>query len=113
MIKRIKTKPVKVGSLTIGGDAPIVLQSMAKVHTNNVGLCVKQINQLVNAGCQLVRVAVPTRSDTEALTKIIQKVSVPIVADIHFSPERAIEALEAGAAKIRLNPGNIKNIKDC
>jgi (E)-4-hydroxy-3-methylbut-2-enyl-diphosphate synthase len=68
-----------------------------------------QINQLVRAGCRLVRIAVPTRADTAAFAKIVQKVSVPLIADIHFSAERAIEAIEAGAAKIRLNPGNIKN----
>lgn len=85
---------------------------MTKVPTTDVPRCLKQVNQLVQAGCQLVRIAVPRRADTIALAQIIQKVNVPIIADIHFSPERAIEAMEAGAAKIRLNPGNIKNRKD-
>ena len=109
MIKRRKTKTVKVGRVIIGSAAPIVIQSMTKVATVDIARCVKQINQLVQAGCRLVRVAVPTRADTTALAKIVQKVTVPLIADVHFSPDRAIEAIEAGAAKVRLNPGNIKN----
>jgi len=109
MIKRRKTKTVKVGQVIIGSRSPIVIQSMTKVATVDIARCVKQINQLVQAGCRLVRVAVPTRADTTALAKIVQKVTVPLIADVHFSPDRAIEAIEAGAAKVRLNPGNIKN----
>jgi len=109
MIKRRKTKTVKVGQVIIGSRSPIVIQSMTKVATVDIARCVKQINQLVQAGCRLVRVAVPTRADTTALAKIVQKVTVPLIADVHFSPNRAIEAIEAGAAKVRLNPGNIKN----
>ncbi len=111
MIKRRKTITVKVGSVRIGSSAPIAIQSMTKVPTVDVARCVRQINQLNHAGCQLVRVAVPTRADTAAFAKIVQKVDIPLIADIHFSPARAIEAIEAGAAKIRLNPGNIKNPK--
>jgi (E)-4-hydroxy-3-methylbut-2-enyl-diphosphate synthase len=109
MIKRRKTKTIKVGLVSIGSSAPIVIQSMTKVPTVDIARAVMQINQLVRAGCRLVRIAVPTRADTAAFAKIAQKVSVPLIADIHFSAERAIEAIEAGAAKIRLNPGNIKN----
>lgn len=109
MIKRRKTGIVRVGRVSIGSSVPIVIQSMTKVPTVNVARCVAQINQLVHAGCRLVRIAVPTRADTAAFAKIVQKVSVPLIADIHFSADRAIEAIEAGAAKIRLNPGNIKN----
>ena len=112
MIKRKKTKTIKAGSVKIGSSAPIVIQSMTKVPTVDIARCVRQINQLVRAGCRLVRVAVPTRADAVAFAKIVRKVSVPLIADIHFSAERAIEAIEAGAAKIRLNPGNIKNRKD-
>ncbi len=112
MIKRRKTKTIKAGSVKIGSSAPIVIQSMTKVPTVDIARCVRQINQLVRAGCRLVRVAVPTRADAAAFAKIVQKVSVPLIADIHFSPNRAIEAIEAGAAKVRLNPGNIKNRKD-
>jgi (E)-4-hydroxy-3-methylbut-2-enyl-diphosphate synthase len=109
MIKRRKTNTIRVGQVAIGSSAPIVIQSMTKVPTVDIARCIKQINQLIRAGCRLVRIAVPTRADTAAFAKIVQKVSVPLIADIHFSAERAIEAIEAGAAKIRLNPGNIKN----
>ena len=112
MLERRKTKIVKVGQVAIGSAAPIVIQSMTKVPTVDISRCVRQINQLVKAGSRLVRVAVPTRADNLAFAKIVQKVSVPLIADIHFSPQRAIEAIEGGAAKIRLNPGNIKNQRD-
>jgi len=112
MIKRRKTKIIKVGSVKIGSSAPIVIQSMTKVSTVDISRCVRQINQLVRAGCQLVRIAVPRRADTAAFAQIVRKVDVSLVADVHFSAERAVEAIEAGAAKVRLNPGNIKNRKD-
>ena len=112
MIKRRRTKTVKVGPVKIGSSAPVVIQSMTKVPTVDIARCVKQVNQLVQAGCRLVRIAVPRRADTAAFAKIVQKVNVPLIADVHFSPARAIEAIEAGAAKVRLNPGNIKNRKD-
>ena len=108
MVKRKKTKTIRVGSVKIGSTASIVIQSMTKVPTVDIARCVKQINQLVRAGCQLVRIAVPARADTAAFAKIVQKVKVPLIADVHFSSERAVEAIEAGAAKVRLNPGNIK-----
>ena len=112
MIKRRKTKTVRVGSVKIGSSAGVVIQSMTKVPTVDIGRCVEQINQLVEAGCQLVRIAVPTRGDTAAFAKIVQKVNIPLIADVHFSPSRAIEAIEGGAAKVRLNPGNIKSRED-
>ncbi len=108
MVKRRKTKTVRVGQVKIGSCAPVVIQSMTKVPTTDISRCIKQINQLVGAGCRLVRIAVPTRADTAAFAKIVPKVNVPLIADVHFSPLRAIEAIEAGAAKVRLNPGNIK-----
>jgi len=112
MIRRRKTRLVQVGPVGIGSAAPIVVQSMTKVPTTDVDRCVRQVRQLAAAGCQLVRVAVPRPADTAALARIVQKVHVPLVADIHFNPDRAIEAIEAGAAKIRLNPGNIKDRSD-
>lgn len=112
MINRRKTKIVSVGSVKIGFSVPVVIQSMTKVPTTDIDRCIKQINQLAKAGCQLVRLAVPTPADTTAFAKIVQQVKIPLIADIHFSPERAIEAIEAGAAKIRLNPGNIKKRED-
>ncbi len=101
-----------IAGVKIGSSAPVVIQSMTKVQTTDVDRCIRQINQLAQAGCRLVRVAVPTKADTIAFAKIVKKVRIPLVADIHFSPARAIEAIEAGAAKIRLNPGNIKNRDD-
>lgn len=112
MIKRRKTGTVKVGSVTIGSGAAVVIQSMTKVATTDVSRCVRQVRRLVEAGCKLVRVAVPTAADTAAFAKIVGRVSVPLIADVHFSAQRAIEAIEAGAAKIRLNPGNIKRKRD-
>lgn len=112
MLKRRKTITVDVGGVKIGSGRPIVIQSMTKVLTTDVEGCVRQIKQLAEAGCKLVRLAVPTRADTEAFGKIVQKVKMPLIADVHFSAERAIEAIEAGAAKIRLNPGNIKKRED-
>lgn len=103
---------VSVGSVELGSSAPIVIQSMTKVPTTDVTACVEQTRQLVQAGCGLVRLAVPRRADTEALAQIIQKVDIPLIADVHFSADRAVEAIEAGAAKIRLNPGNIKKRED-
>ncbi|MBN1505675.1 MAG: flavodoxin-dependent (E)-4-hydroxy-3-methylbut-2-enyl-diphosphate synthase [Sedimentisphaerales bacterium] len=98
-----------VGTVRLGCSAPIVIQSMTKVPTTDIARCVRQINQLVRAGCALVRVAVPRRADTIAFAEIVKRVRIPLIADVHFSPQRAVEAIEAGAAKIRLNPGNIKN----
>ena len=112
MLKRRRTRIVSVGSVKIGSAAPIVIQSMTNVPTIAVSRCVRQINQLAKAGCRLVRLAVPRQADTAAFAKIVQKVNVPLIADVHFSPARAIEAIEAGAAKIRLNPGNIKKRAD-
>jgi (E)-4-hydroxy-3-methylbut-2-enyl-diphosphate synthase len=112
MIKRRKTLTVRVGSVKIGSRFEVSIQSMTKVPTVDVTRCLRQIHQLAKAGCALVRVAVPTRADTVAFGKIVRKSPVPLIADVHFSPDRAIEAIEAGAAKIRLNPGNIKDRKD-
>ncbi|MCX5645010.1 MAG: flavodoxin-dependent (E)-4-hydroxy-3-methylbut-2-enyl-diphosphate synthase [Phycisphaerae bacterium] len=112
MIQRRPTTTVKIGPLPLGNGAPIVVQSMTKVPTTEIDLCVRQVEDLVRAGCGLVRIAVPRQADTAAFARIVQKVSVPLIADIHFSPARAIEAIEGGAAKIRLNPGNIKSRED-
>ncbi|MHC4270825.1 MAG: flavodoxin-dependent (E)-4-hydroxy-3-methylbut-2-enyl-diphosphate synthase, partial [Planctomycetota bacterium] len=112
MIKRRKTTNFKIGSVKIGSNAPIIIQSMTKVPTVDIARCVKQIKTLERCGCQLVRVAVANRKDSTAFKKIVEKVSLPLIADIHFSSARAIESIEAGAAKIRLNPGNIKKRED-
>ena len=112
MIKRRRTITVKVGSVKIGSGFPIVIQSMTKVPTVDFARCVKQIRKLANAGCRLVRIAVPTRADTAAFARLVERVSVPLIADVHFNARRAIEAIEAGAAKVRLNPGNIRKRAD-
>jgi (E)-4-hydroxy-3-methylbut-2-enyl-diphosphate synthase len=112
MIKRRKTRTITTGTVKIGSKYPIAIQSMTKLPTTDVARCVKQINALAAAGAKLVRIAVPTAKDTAAFAKIVQKVKIPLIADIHFSADRAIEAIEAGAAKIRLNPGNIKSTSD-
>ncbi len=111
-IERRKTKTAKVGPLRLGSGRPVVIQSMTKVFTTDIDACLEQVRRLAAAGCALVRIAVPTRKDTQAFARIAEQAPVPLIADIHFSPERAVEAIEAGAAKIRLNPGNIRDRKD-
>ena len=112
MIKRRKTRIARAGSTKIGSGNPIVIQSMIKTDTTDIGRSVAQIKKLLKAGCDLVRVAIPTKADSAAFAKIVERIDAPLIADIHFSAARAIEAIEAGAAKIRLNPGNIKKRSD-
>lgn len=112
MIKRRKTRTVHIGPLRMGSGHPIIIQSMTNVLTHDQGRCIRQIRRLIKAGCGLVRVAVPTARDSEAFARIVSKTGLPLVADIHFEKQRAIDAIEGGAAKIRLNPGNIKKIQD-
>jgi (E)-4-hydroxy-3-methylbut-2-enyl-diphosphate synthase len=105
---RRTTRPVKVGPLTIGGDAPVVVQSMTKTDTRDVDATVAQIERTMAAGCELMRLAVPDEAAARALAEIVRRVpSVPLVADIHFQHKLALMALDAGIAKLRLNPGNI------
>ena len=106
-IKRKKTKIITVGNLKIGGDNPISVQSMTNTLTKDVSATINQINEITDAGADLVRVSCPDKESTEALKKIIHSVNVPIVADIHFHFKRAIEAAENGADCLRINPGNI------
>jgi (E)-4-hydroxy-3-methylbut-2-enyl-diphosphate synthase len=114
MQPRRSTRQVNIGNqrtgiVRIGGDAPVVVQTMTTGYTHAVDDCVTEINRLAAAGAQLVRVAVPERKDTEALAEILKQTTVPIVADVHFHFKRALEAVEAGVHKIRLNPGNISD----
>ena len=114
MPPRRKTRKVIVGDAThrpvaIGGDAPVTVQSMTSGYTYDIDACVAEINKLAAAGADLVRVAVPEKKDTQALKEILPRVTVPIVADVHFHFQRALEAVEAGIHKIRLNPGNISD----
>jgi (E)-4-hydroxy-3-methylbut-2-enyl-diphosphate synthase len=114
MLPRRKTRQVTVGDartgiVRIGGDAPVTVQSMTSGYTHEIDKCVAEIHKLAAAGADIVRVAVPEKKDTQALKEIIPQVSVPIVADVHFHFQRALEAIEAGVHKIRLNPGNIQD----
>ena len=112
MIQRRKTRQVRVGSVTIGGEAPVSIQSMTKTDTTDVEATVRQIRALATAGCEIVRVAVPTIEAARALPAIRREANkVPLVADIHFHPQFAIAAIEAGFDKIRWNPGNIRDTR--
>src|SRR3954466_10878563 len=107
-----QTKPVQVKHLQIGGGAPVVIQSMTKTDTSDVGATVAQIEEMVRAGCEIVRLAVPDNDAAVALKEIRKRVpDVPLVADIHFHYKLALMALEAGVDKLRLNPGNIGSIE--
>lgn len=107
MIKRKKTRKVKVGNIYIGGSTPVVVQSMCNTDTRDVAATVKQIKQLEKAGCEMVRLAILDMEAAKAIGKIKKKVKIPLVADIHFSAELAVEALRQGVDKLRINPGNI------
>ncbi|NQU75308.1 MAG: flavodoxin-dependent (E)-4-hydroxy-3-methylbut-2-enyl-diphosphate synthase, partial [Planctomycetes bacterium] len=96
-VQRRLTRRVNVGGLAIGGGEPVRLQSMTNTPTRDVDATVAQIDRLVKAGCDIVRVAVPTKADTAALGEIVRRSSVPIVADVHFNFRRALEAVAAGA----------------
>ena len=114
-IKRRKTKEINVGHVKVGGDNPISVQSMTNTLTKDVKETVKQIEQIEEAGADIVRVSCPDEDSTKALKDIVKNTSIPIVADIHFHYKRAIEAAESGAACLRINPGNIgdkKKIKE-
>ncbi len=108
-IKRKKTKEIHLGKVKIGGENPISVQSMTNTLTTNVSETIKQINEISEAGADIVRVSCPDSDSTTALKEITRHVSVPIVADIHFHYKRAIEAAENGAKCLRINPGNIGN----
>ena len=101
------TKQINVGTVKVGSEYPITVQSMTNTLTTNVEATVKQIKSLEEAGADLVRVSCPDKESTKSLKKIISQVSVPIIADIHFHYKRAIEAAKNGAACLRINPGNI------
>src|ERR1700687_1489446 len=106
-IERRKSRQIRVGSVPVGGDAPITVQSMTNTLTHDVGATVAQIKALEKAGADIVRVSCPDQESALALKDIVRQVEVPVVADIHFHYKRAIEAAESGAACLRINPGNI------
>ena len=109
-MKRNETRAIKVGNLTIGGNDEVVIQSMTNTKTKDIEATVKQINELANTGCQLVRLAVLNMDDALAIKEIKNRVNVPLVADIHFDYRLALQAIESGIDKIRINPGNIGSI---
>jgi (E)-4-hydroxy-3-methylbut-2-enyl-diphosphate synthase len=106
-IRRKKTKPVSLGGVQIGGGAPVVVQSMTSSDTRNVKATIEQIRELEDAGCEIVRVAVPDESAAEALREIKDRIHIPLIADIHFRHQLALAAMQNGADGIRINPGNI------
>ncbi len=107
LIQRKKTRIVKVGKVSVGGDSPISVQSMTNTLTTDIKGTINQIHSLEAAGADIVRVSCPDEDSTKSLKKITKEVNVPIVADIHFHYKRAIEAAEMGASCLRINPGNI------
>lgn len=106
MIKRRKTKVVKIGKVKIGGNFPVLVQSMTNTSTSDVAGTIAQIKKLEEVGCEIIRVGVPDLKSAEALAKIKKEIKIPLVADIHFSAELALEAIKQGVDKLRINPGN-------
>ncbi len=106
-IERRRSRQIHVGTVPVGGDAPITVQSMTNTDTADAKATIEQVRQLEDAGADIVRVSVPDEASSKALKQIVAATRVPIVADIHFHYKRAIEAAEAGAACLRINPGNI------
>ena len=111
MIKRRFSRPIQVGSVRIGGGAEVVVQSMTKTDTRDVRATLRQIQELADCGCEVVRVAVPDQEAAEALGQIKKSSPIPIIADIHFDYRLALKALEMGVDQVRLNPGNIQDPK--
>ena len=109
MIKRRVTKALQVGDVQVGGDAPVSVQSMTKTDTRDVAATVRQIRELEDAGCEIIRSAVPDMEAAEALEEIRRQINIPLVADIHFHYQLALKALESGVDCLRLNPGNIRD----
>jgi (E)-4-hydroxy-3-methylbut-2-enyl-diphosphate synthase len=109
---RRKSRQIMVGPVPVGGDAPVSVQSMTTTVTADVNATLQQIAELTAAGCQIVRVAVPSQDDAEALPEIARKSKIPVIADIHFQPKYVFAAIEAGCAAVRVNPGNIKAFDD-
>ncbi|MGR4884183.1 flavodoxin-dependent (E)-4-hydroxy-3-methylbut-2-enyl-diphosphate synthase [Streptomyces sp. LARHCF249] len=109
--RRVSRK-IQVGSVAVGGDAPISVQSMTTTRTSDIGATLQQIAELTASGCNIVRVACPTQDDADALAVIAKKSQIPVIADIHFQPKYVFAAIDAGCAAVRVNPGNIKQFDD-
>ncbi|MFJ8620453.1 flavodoxin-dependent (E)-4-hydroxy-3-methylbut-2-enyl-diphosphate synthase [Streptomyces clavifer] len=109
---RRPSRRIQVGSVAVGGDAPVSVQSMTTTRTSDIGATLQQIAELTASGCQIVRVACPTQDDADALSTIARKSQIPVIADIHFQPKYVFAAIDAGCAAVRVNPGNIKQFDD-
>src|SRR2546429_1089546 len=109
---RRQSRQIMVGSVPVGGGAPVSVQSMTTTLTANVNATLQQMAELTASGCQIVRVAVPSQDDAEALPAIAKKSQIPVIADIHFQPKYVFAAIDAGCAAVRVNPGNIKQFDD-
>ncbi|CAL9314156.1 MULTISPECIES: flavodoxin-dependent (E)-4-hydroxy-3-methylbut-2-enyl-diphosphate synthase [Streptomyces] len=112
LAERRKSRQIQVGTVAVGGDAPVSVQSMTTTRTSDIGATLQQIAELTASGCQIVRVACPTQDDADALPVIAKKSQIPVIADIHFQPKYVFAAIEAGCAAVRVNPGNIKKFDD-
>ncbi|HLL64104.1 MAG TPA: flavodoxin-dependent (E)-4-hydroxy-3-methylbut-2-enyl-diphosphate synthase [Propionibacteriaceae bacterium] len=109
---RRRTRQIKVGKVLVGGDAPVSVQSMTTTLTANINATLQQIAELTATGCDIVRVAVPSQDDADALPAIAAKSQIPVIADIHFQPKYVFAAIDAGCAAVRVNPGNIRAFDD-
>ncbi|MEV7217617.1 flavodoxin-dependent (E)-4-hydroxy-3-methylbut-2-enyl-diphosphate synthase [Kitasatospora cineracea] len=112
LAQRRHSRQIMVGNVPVGGDAPVSVQSMTTTLTSDVNATLQQIAQLTASGCQIVRVAVPSQDDADALPIIARKSQIPVIADIHFQPKYVFAAIDAGCAAVRVNPGNIKAFDD-
>ncbi len=112
LAQRHPTRQISVGKVLVGGDAPISVQSMCTTKTTDINATLQQIAELTAAGCDIVRVAVPSQDDADALPIIAKKSQIPVIADIHFQPKYVFAAIDAGCAAVRVNPGNIKAFDD-
>ncbi|MEV0165696.1 flavodoxin-dependent (E)-4-hydroxy-3-methylbut-2-enyl-diphosphate synthase [Nonomuraea fuscirosea] len=112
LAERRHSRQIMVGSVPVGGDAPVSVQSMTTTVTADVNATLQQIAELTASGCQIVRVAVPSQDDADALPIIAKKSQIPVIADIHFQPKYVFAAIDAGCAAVRVNPGNIKKFDD-
>ncbi|KDN82934.1 flavodoxin-dependent (E)-4-hydroxy-3-methylbut-2-enyl-diphosphate synthase [Kitasatospora cheerisanensis] len=112
LAKRRYSRQIMVGNVPVGGDAPVSVQSMTTTLTSDVNATLQQIAELTASGCQIVRVAVPSQDDADALPIIAKKSQIPVIADIHFQPKYVFAAIDAGCAAVRVNPGNIKAFDD-
>ena len=109
---RRPTRQIKVGKVLVGGDAPVSVQSMTTTPTTDINATLQQIAELTASGCDIVRVAVPSQDDADALPIIARKSQIPVIADIHFQPKYVFAAIDAGCAAVRVNPGNIRKFDD-